>query len=53
MSLDLAVPANDGYIWDFAGGMIKTEQLQIVDEQKPLFLMMSPECMPYLNKSKT
>ena len=49
VSLDLTVPANDGYIWDFSRKHCRDRALQIIDEQRPLFLMLSPECTPYSN----
>ena len=42
-SLDLTVPANDGYIWDFSRKHWRDWAVQIVNDQKPLFLMLSPE----------
>ena len=49
VSLDLTVPANDGYVWDFSRKHCRDQAMQIVNEKKPLFLMMSPECTPYSN----
>ena len=49
VSLDLTVPANDGYIWGFSRKRCRDRALQIVDEQRPLFLMLSPERTPYPN----
>ena len=49
VSLDLTVPASDGYIWDFSSKRGRDEALEIIDTQKPLFLMLSPECTPYSN----
>ena len=49
VSLDLTVPASDGYIWDFSRKHCRDEALEIVDTQKALFLMFSPECMLYSN----
>ena len=45
--LDLTVPDNDGYVWDFNRKRCRDRALQIVNEKRPLFLMMSPECTPY------
>ena len=47
--LDLGVPASDGYVWDFSRKNCRDRALQIVNEKRPLFLMMSPECTPYSN----
>ena len=49
VSLDLIVPANDGYVWDFSRQHCKDRATQIVNDKRPLFLMMSPECTPYSN----
>ena len=49
VSLDLTVPASDGYIWDFIRKHCRDMALEIIDTQKPLFLMLSPECTPYSN----
>ena len=49
VSLDLIVPANDGYVWDFSRKHCRDRALQIVNEKRPLFLMMSPECTPDSN----
>ena len=49
VSLDLTVPASDGYIWDFCRKHCRDMAMQIVDEQKPVFPMHSPECTPYSN----
>ena len=49
VSLDLMVPASDGYIWDFSRKHCRDKALDIVGDQKPLFLMLSPECTPYSN----
>ena len=43
------VPDNDGYVWDFSRKHCRDRALQIIDEQRQLFLMLSPECMPYSN----
>ena len=48
-SLDLTVPASDGYIWDFSRKHCRDRAMQIVVDKRPLFLMMSPECTPYSN----
>ena len=47
VSLDLTVPASDGYIWDFSRKHCRDKALEIVNTQKPLFLMLSPECTPH------
>ena len=49
VSLDLTVPASDGYVWDFSRKHCRDKAMQIIQDQKPLFLMLSPECMPYSN----
>ena len=49
VSLDLTVPANDGYIWDFNRKYCRERALQTIDEQRPLFLTLSPRCTPYSN----
>ena len=49
VSLDLTVPASDGYIWDFSRKHCRDKAMEIVNEQKPLFLMLSPEGTPYSN----
>ena len=49
VSLDLSVPASDGYIWDFSRKHCRDKALELVERQKPLFLMLSPECTPYSN----
>ena len=49
VSLDLTVPASDGYVWDFSRKHCRDKALEIVEDQKPLFLMLSPECTPYSN----
>ena len=49
VSLDLTVPASDRYIWDFNRKHCRDKALEIVNDQKPLFLMLSPECTPYSN----
>ena len=49
LSLDLTVPANDGYICVFSRKHCRDTALQIIDEQRPLFLMLSPECTPRPN----
>ena len=47
VSLDLTVPASDGYIWDFSTKSCKDRCRENIHEQKPLFLMVSPERTPY------
>ena len=47
VSLDLTVPASDGYVWDFSRKHCRDKAMEIINEQKPLFLMLSPECTPY------
>ena len=49
VSLDLTVPASDGFVWDFSRKYCRGKELYIVHDQEPLFLMLSPECMPYSN----
>ena len=49
VSLDLTVPASDGYILDFSRKQCRDKALEIVNDKKPLFLMLSPECTPYSN----
>ena len=49
VSLDLIVPANDVYVWDFSRQHCRDRATQIVNDKRPLFLMMSPECMSYSN----
>ena len=49
VSLDLTVSANDGYVWDFSRKHCTDRALQIIDEQRPLLLVLSPECTPYSN----
>ena len=49
VSLDLTVPASDGYVWDFSRQHCRYRATQIVNDTRPLFLMMSPECTPYSN----
>jgi hypothetical protein len=46
VSLDLTIPASDGYVWDFSRKHCRDRATQIVDEKRQLFLMMSPECPP-------
>ena len=47
--MDMTVPASDGYVWDFSRKHCRDKALEIIDTQKPLFLMQSPECTPYSN----
>ena len=49
VSLDLTVPASDGFVWDFSRKHCRDKALDIIHDQKPLFLMLSPECTPYSN----
>ena len=49
VSLDLTVPTNDGYLWDFRRKHCTDRAMQIVVDKRPLFLMKSPECTPYSN----
>ena len=49
VSLDLIVPASDGFVWDFGRKHCRDKALDIIHDQKPLFLMLSPECTPYSN----
>ena len=49
VSLDLTVPASDGYLWDFSRKHCRDKAVEIVNDQRPLFLMLSPECTPYSN----
>ena len=49
VSLDLTVPASDGFVWDFSRKHCRDKTLEIIHDQKPLFLMLSPECTPYSN----
>ena len=49
VSLDLTVFASDGYAWDFSRKHCMDKALGIVEDQKPLFLMLSTECTPYSN----
>ena len=46
VSLDLTVPASDGYVWDFSRKHCRDKAKEIVNDQRPLFLMLSPECSP-------
>ena len=41
VSLDLTVPASDGFIWDFSRKHCKDKAMEIVNDQKPLFVMLS------------
>ena len=45
--LDLTVPASDGYVWDSSRKHCRDKAMQIVRDQRPLFVMLSPECTPY------
>ena len=47
--LDLAVPANDWYVWDFSQKHCRDNALEIIDGQSPPFLTLSSECTPYSN----
>ena len=49
VSLDMTVPANDRYIWDFSCKHCRDRALQIIDQQRQLCLVFSPACMPYSN----
>ena len=49
VSLDLTVPASDGYIWEFGRKNFRDKAMKIINDQKPLFLMLFPECTPYSN----
>ena len=49
VSLDLTVPASDGFIWDFSRKYCRDRAMEIINDEKPLFLMLSPECTPYSN----
>ena len=49
VSLDLTVPASDGYVWDFSRKHCRDRAAQIVNENGPFFLVMSFECTPYSN----
>ena len=46
VSLDLTVPASNGYIGDFSREHCGDKAMQIINEKKPLFLMLSPDCTP-------
>ena len=49
VSLDLTVPASDGFIWDFSRKHCRDKAMEMINDEKPLFLMLSPECTPYSN----
>ena len=49
VSCDLIVPASDGFMWDFSRKHCRDKALDIIHDQKPLFLMLSPECTTYSN----
>ena len=49
VSLDLTVPASDGYVWDFSREYCRGKAIEIVNDQKSLFLTSSLECTPYTN----
>ena len=49
VSLDPSFPAHDGYVWDFSRKQCRDRALQIVNEKRSLFFMMSAECTPYSN----
>ena len=53
VSLDLTVPASDGFIWDFSRKHCMDMAMEIINDEKPLFLMLSPECTQYSNIYKT
>ena len=40
VSLDLTVPASDGYVWDFSRKHCRDRAMAIINEKKPLFLML-------------
>ena len=43
VSLVLIVAANNGYVWDFSRQRCRDRATPIVNDKRPLFLMMSPE----------
>ena len=49
VSLDLTVPASDGYVWDFSRKHCRDRATAIINEKNPLCLMLSPKCTPYSN----
>ena len=49
VSFDLIVPASDGFIWNFSRKHCRDKALDMIHDQKPLFLLLSPECTPYSN----
>ena len=49
VSLDLTVPASDGYVWDFGRKHCRDRALGIINEPRLLFPMLSPERTPYSN----
>ena len=49
VSLDLTVPASDGYIWDLSLKHFRGKAIDILNDQKLLFFVLSPECIPYSN----
>ena len=49
VSLDLIVPASDGFIGNFSRKHCRDKALEIIHDQKPLFFMLSPECTRYSN----
>ena len=38
---------NDGYTWDFSRKHCMDRSLHIIDEQRPLFIILSSERTPY------
>ena len=45
--MDLTVPASDGFIWDVNRKHCRDKAMEMINDQKPLFFMLSAECTPY------
>ena len=49
VSLDPTVPESDGFVWDFSKKQCRDRATRIIESEKPLFLILSPECTPHSN----
>ena len=47
--LDLTAPASDGIHLGLQQEILQGKAMEIIDDQQPLFLILSPVCTPYSN----
>ena len=57
LSFDLTVPGPDGFVWDFSRREARERALRMIQQKRPLLLILSPPCTAFstwqnLNRSR-